>query len=114
EGRSVALLRGPARGLIHALKYEKGFWALRDVRRLLEAAPGLEDWIGDAVLAPVPLHPRRLRERGYNQCELIVEEARAAFPRARAASLLERVIDTQSQTRFDRQERIRNLKNAFA
>src|SRR5688572_4955691 len=45
RGWSVALFRGPVRGLIHALKYEKGFWALRDLRLLLERAPGLADWI---------------------------------------------------------------------
>lgn len=114
RGWSVALFRGPVRGLIHALKYEKGFWALRDLRLLLERAPGLPEWIGDATLVPVPLHRRKLRERGYNQGELIVAEARAVFPMSRSAALLERVLDTASQTQFDRQARVRNLKNAFS
>jgi ComF family protein len=64
---------------------------------------------------PVPLHPRKLRERGYNQSELIAEcLARAAGGGARVARLLRRTVDTVSQTHHDRRARQANLKNAFA
>jgi len=66
------------------------------------------------VLVPVPLHPARLRQRGYNQA---VEIAR---PVARALALpidyvgIERVRDTASQAQLTRPERRRNLRRAFA
>jgi ComF family protein len=67
------------------------------------------------VLVPVPLHPRKLRERGYNQSRLLAECATAAVHGdAQIAEVLRRVLDTASQTYFDRESRHQNLKNAFA
>jgi competence protein ComFC len=68
----------------------------------------------EAVLVPVPLHPRKERERGYNQSALIAESIAGRFEGVRLEALLERVIDTRSQTQFNRQERYRNLRNAFS
>lgn len=114
QGWSVALFRGPVRALVHALKYEDGFWALRDLRRLFEAAPELFAFIEGAILVPVPLHPCKQRDRGYNQSELIVEELCRSASGVGAKDLLCRPVDTESQTKFNRRERIRNLKNAFS
>lgn len=114
QGWSVALFRGPVRALVHALKYEEGFWALRDLRGLFERAPGLPEFLEGAALVPVPLHPRKRRERGYNQSELIAEELCRSVSRVRCRDLLRRPVDTVSQTRFNRRERIRNLRNAFS
>ncbi len=114
QGWSIALFRGPLRELIYSLKYNDGLWALRDIRQLARMAPGLEDFAGDAVLVPVPLHPRKLRERGYNQSELLAQELLEVLPRCRLDDLLRRHTDTVSQTQFDRKQRIRNLKNAFS
>ncbi len=114
QGWSIALFRGPLRELIYALKYKDGFWALRDIRVLAKSATGLEEYIGEASLVPVPLHPRKQRERGYNQSQLLVKELVSLFPRSRQSDLLERSVDTVSQTQFDRKQRIRNLKNAFS
>jgi ComF family protein len=64
---------------------------------------------------PVPLHSRRARDRGYNQAQLLAEAlARAAGGTTRVEMLLRRVVDTQSQTEFNRRDRMANLKNAFA
>ncbi|MFC0536182.1 ComF family protein [Pelagicoccus mobilis] len=114
QGSSMALFRGPLRELLYALKYRNGLWALRDIRRLADRVVGLPGYVKDAVLVPVPLHPRKLRERGYNQSELIVAELVSLFPSCASGDVLERSLDTVSQTQFDRRQRIRNLKNAFS
>ena len=67
----------------------------------------------DAVV-PVPLHPNRRRERGYNQSELVADGIarlgeRPAFPHA-----LARVVDTPHQTRSGREQRLAAVKDAFA
>jgi ComF family protein len=68
-----------------------------------------------AVVVPVPLHPRKERERGYNQTALLAEIlVRVAGGGARVEPLLRRVVDTATQTAFDRRSRMANLKNAFA
>jgi ComF family protein len=65
------------------------------------------------ALVPVPLHPARLRARGFNPAaELAAPLARAlGLPHARL--LLERVRDTPSQTGLSRSQRRRNVAGAF-
>ena len=66
------------------------------------------------MIIPVPLHRKRLRERGYNQ---VLELAK---PLARALSIpcrpdvLQRIRHTDAQTGLDAVERRRNLRKAFA
>lgn len=115
EGRTAVLMRGPARSLVHALKYHAGLHVLEDMAAIAAAAPGFTDYLRGAWLVPVPLHPRKERERQYNQSHLLAEAfARATGGEARVVEALRRQVDTESQTHYDREQRRRNLKNAFA
>jgi ComF family protein len=115
EGRTVTLFKGPVRSMIIELKYHRGLHVLRDVETFAGRSAAFLDFIRDAVLVPVPLHARKLRERGYNQAQLLAEAfARAADGETRVENLLRRVVDTETQTAFDRHTRMGNLKNAFA
>lgn len=115
EGRTAVLLKGPIRALVHELKYHRGLQVLEDMEAIFRRSDRLCDFVRGAVLVPVPLHPRKQRERGYNQSALLAEHlARAAGGATTIASLLRRVVDTQSQTYHDRRMRLANLKNAFA
>jgi ComF family protein len=101
--------------LVHELKYHRGFHVLVDMTEIFCRTPHVLSLAMGAILVPVPLHPRKQRERGYNQSQLIAEQlARAAGQGACVKQLLRRVIDTDSQTHYDRRERQENLKNAFA
>lgn len=115
EGRAAVLLRGPARALVHELKYRHGLYALEDMTAMMVEEARIAEFLRGAVLVPVPLHPRKLRERGYNQGG---ELARALAGRLGAGTaveeLLVRTADTGTQTALDRAERRANLKNAFA
>jgi ComF family protein len=115
EGRTAVLLKGPGRALVHELKYHKGLHAVEDVETIFRQAAHVLELARGAILVPVPLHPRKLRERSFNQSELIAEAlARAAGGGARVERLLRREVDTVSQTHHDRRTRQANLKNAFA
>lgn len=115
EGCTGYLLKGPIRGLVHSLKYRHGLHVLGDIETLIRRSPDLRAFVRGAVLVPVPLHPRKRRERGYNQSELLAGcFARAADGDVSVDSVLVRVVDTESQTHFDRATRRANLKNAFA
>jgi len=114
-GKTAVLLKGSARSLIHALKYHHGLHVLEDITAIMRLVPGYADYLRGTVLVPVPLHPRKLRERGYNQSRLLAECCvQAADGQARIEELIRRVVDTVSQTHFDRATRQENLKNAFA
>ena len=78
---------GGLRELIHLLKYEQVRPAAAVLGRMLaEAVSGLESgWTQDRVMVvPVPLHARKLRQRGFNQSELIARAAIERMPQARS------------------------------
>jgi ComF family protein len=115
EGRTCILLKGPGRSLIHALKYHRALHVLEDMAVLVRETPGMADYVRGAVLVPVPLHPRKEREREYNQSRLLARLFSAAGgPGTRVAEPICRVVDTPTQTALDRRTRQGNLKNAFA
>lgn len=115
EGRTAVVLKGPARSLVLELKYHRGLYVLTDMETLFRRADDLMAWVRDAILVPVPLHSRKERERGYNQSHLIAEcLAKSAGGETRVEPLLQRVVDTVSQTHHDKKARLANLKNAFA
>lgn len=102
----------PWSGLVGRLKFggEPG-WAAPLAARL-QAVPGLAEELGRAdLLLPMPLAPRRLAGRGYNQALLL---ARALAPRKTQAGLLLRLRETASQTALDRPARARNVHGAFS
>ncbi len=110
---AVWLEDGPARNLVHALKY--GGWRIAApamAERLVAAAAGRLR--GLDALVPVPLGRTRERERGHNQAALLAEELGrlAGVPLARGA--LRRIRETRSQTRLAPAERQRNVTGAFA
>lgn len=112
-GRTLLRYSGPARALVQHLKYNAARHLLDDVATLAHGTPWLRDWLAGSVLVPVPLHPRRERERGYNQSALIAQTL-ARVADVPVAPLLRRVRDTQTQTRLSREERAANVNNAFA
>lgn len=106
--------RGVVRRIMHNFKYGRQIHLRHPIADwLLETLhdPRLEGRRFDLVV-PVPLHPARERERGFNQAELLAELfcARAGL---RMQNALERIRYTTTQTAFDRAERMENLHNAF-
>jgi ComF family protein len=66
------------------------------------------------LLCPVPLGPRRLVERGYNQALEMARPLSKALGIALAPRLLERQIETAAQSGVAPDERRRNVRGAFA
>ena len=111
---------GGLRELIHLLKYEQVRPAANVLGRMLaEVIAGLETGFGkDAVVVvPVPLHARKLRQRGFNQSQLIAQAAlklrQADGKLALNAEVLERQRQTQSQIGLTRHQRRENMRGAF-
>ena len=113
EGKTTILVEGVGRELIHKFKYEGATFLLQDFFAFFENCAGLTDYLDRARLVPVPLHPRKLRERGFNQSEALCKALMRLQPSAQLADILQRTVDTPSQTLFSRKERMRNLRNAF-
>ena len=67
------------------------------------------------IVIPVPLHSRRLRERGFNQAKLIAQEIADYFHLSLKTNILKRIIFTEPQADIKNIERRKkNIKNAFS
>ena len=66
------------------------------------------------MIVPVPLHPTKQREREFNQAERLASRLGAATRIPVNNRLLQRVVPTRTQTQLSRQERLVNVRNAFA
>lgn len=105
---------GMVQRMLHRLKYAND----REIGLLLgrymaEELMASERFATVDLLLPVPLHPSKKRKRGYNQCDVIVEGMRGAWPLPNTKQELMRVISTPSQTRKGRLDRWRNVGQAF-
>jgi len=111
--RSPLLFESLTREAVHQLKYQN----IRVLARPLAAL--LCDYLTQnplpaEVLVPVPLHPRRLRERGYNQSDLLCREL-AKLSGIATAACLKRKSNTPPQARTASvAERHHNMLGAFA
>ncbi len=111
--RAPYLMEGPLREAVHALKY----------RGIRAAAPQLAELLANFMkshsipgeeLVPVSLHPRRLRERGYNQSELLAKELSKRTGLPVNAGALIRARDSGPQVRtVSRERRRENVSDSF-
>lgn len=66
------------------------------------------------VIIPVPLHPRRLRKRGYNQSEMFARGLAGSFSKPFDVKTLVRTYASETQTKKSRFRRWENVKEIFA
>lgn len=109
---AALVLEGPARTLLHALKYRGrtgvGAMLAGHMARALAAASLPGCW-----LIPVPLHPLRRWRRGYDQAVVLARAIAAVVPGATPLMALRRRRHTLPQVGLDGAARRRNLVGAF-
>ena len=93
--------------IIHSLKYERRRSIAPPLGALMRAC-GAELLRDADVVVPVPLHPRREYQRGFNQAQELA--AHLGLP---VVSMLVRVRHTHSQIELPKHERRQNVKDAF-
>jgi ComF family protein len=114
RGCSLGPYEGPLKVLVHELKYRgKRRVAERLAERLLAEPHVLELLEEGVLLVPVPLHPRRRDERGFNQSELLARALARRTGLHVASTALVRRKDTPPQTGLRAAQRRRNLRGAF-
>ncbi len=106
---------GPIAAAIQSLKYEGRDDRLRPLARrwLAEWSPASQVLSGH-VVAPVPLHPRRLATRGFDQSWLLTREVAKAIGAPARARALRRTRATPPQVGLGRAARESNVRGAFA
>lgn len=113
RARAVARFEdGPARKLVHRLKYSDRAEIARPMGRWMARAGA--DILADAdCLAPVPLHPLRLWRRRFNQAAMLAREVSRATGLPHDPVALRRVKATASQVGLSRTQRAENVQGAF-
>ena len=112
---SLGLFKEPLKAAIHRAKYARR-WGLAELLadRLLHQNGVAELVCESDVIIPVPLHPSRQRERGYNQADVIARHVGSRLRRT-VREPVERLIHTETQTHLhSRAKREENLREAFA
>ena len=102
------------RTLVHALKYH-GIKSTGPVLGKLMAKKTTKDCSlpENSCIVPVPLHPAKLKERGYNQSESLAEGFASFTGFEICDDLLTRTKHTGTQTALDHEQRALNVLNAF-
>ena len=110
--RAVGYLEGPLQTAIHRFKYSN----LRPLAVPLGKLASdylTRNHLPIDTVVPVPLHSRRLRERGYNQAALLAEEIGRAVEVTVVDDVLRRVKSTTPQVGLSAVQRRENVRGAF-
>ena len=110
--RAPFLYGAPLDRYLQALKYRGQRRLGRALGQLLAEEIDVEKVEVDAIVC-VPLHPRRLRARTFNQSDEIANAIATRFERPLLISGIRRALDTLPQTELGRKERMRNPQRAF-
>ena len=105
---------GKVQHLIHELKYKSntdaGVFLGQELGKCIKKAPLFQ---GIDYLIPVPLHPKREKERGYNQSLMIARGISEVTGISIGEKYLVRSVNTATQTHKSKEERWKNVKDIF-
>jgi ComF family protein len=115
SARSLGVHESVLLDAIHAFKYGGNLTLGERLGRLMAQhdypAFRIQDY---SLIIPVPLHPRKLRQRGFNQSVVLAREISRRHGVAMDFRALRRIVDTASQTGLKKKERRSNIRKAFS
>lgn len=113
HGRAYGVYQGYLRSCIHSLKYSGDLLVARGLGQLMAWLVAVDPgFSGVQVIVPVPLHPKRQRERGYNQAFELAKAVGGAL----GLPVVQAVVKTRQtppQSSLSWRERLQNARGAF-
>lgn len=109
---AVFVYGGPLAEAIRRVKYEGRTDLVPVLGNMLSTAALSYSGLVDSVI-PMPLHPKRLRERGFNQTALLASSVSRKLGIRLDVRTIERIRDTPEQAGLSRTDRVLNVKGAF-
>jgi ComF family protein len=110
----VCLYEGTAKNCIHLLKYNSRLKLAAPLGKLMfDFVNKNMDYEDFDMIVPVPLHSSRLRERGFNQAEVLSRKLSGYTKHPVCTNVLKRTKPTLSQTGLSKTKRFTNLQGAF-
>ena len=114
RARAVFIYNDDIAKTIHALKYGGRKECLATFGELKKEADSCLDLFQPDIILPVPLHAKRLRQRGFNQALLLASVFYQEQKEKIDCDTFIRCLDTSPQTTLRGDERRKNMTNAFS
>lgn len=114
--RSCGKYQGKLKDIILLYKYRKFRVLGKDLARLIYRTLGREEelWLGVEAVVSVPLHPKKYKQRGFNQTKIIAKELTRLKRIEFIEGVLVKVRNTPPQTTLVAEERKKNVRGAFS
>jgi len=113
---AMTVYEGIVKNLIHAFKFGKAEYLASTLQSLfirsLDACEGI-DWKSVDLILPVPLHPRKKKERGFNQSEALAKAVCRQYKIPSRPRILTRYKYSEGQTLQHKRERWENIRGSF-
>jgi ComF family protein len=106
------LFQEPLRHLIHQYKYEQNLTLTSTFAALMLQATPQEIMASDCLM-PVPMHPLKLRSRGFNHATTLAKSLSQHTRIPLVSDAIKKIVHTPSQVLLDKDERAKNLKGVF-
>lgn len=103
----------PLRGLLHQFKYHNGLYLCSFLCHLMLKAVEKNTHFGECLI-PVPMHPKRLKQRGFNQAAVLTTSLAKQLKIPFDLYSCQKIINTAPQASLDGNQRQKNLLNAFS
>lgn len=114
RARSMGKYEGPLLEALHLFKYRKNITAGERLAKMMSRwALDLPDLHDFDLVVPVPLHPAKLRKRGFNQSLILARRISQTCSIPLDATILVKVSDGDPQVELGRKERKANVRNRF-
>lgn len=110
--RAWAVFEEPVQSVLHKLKYRRDLSLGDAIAAAMMPFVRKLNWQMDLVV-PVPLGKQRMRERGYNQVAMIAKPLAMGLGLQYSPHMLTRRKETRSQVGLSREERHKNVQDAF-
>lgn len=102
----------PLRSLLHQFKYHNGLYLCSFLSHLI--IKSLSDSYNlPECLIPVPMHPDKLKLRGFNQAALLTKQIAKTLNLPYDLHSCQKIINTVAQAQLDGEQRKKNLRGAF-
>ena len=112
--RSAVVFSPQVRALVHAFKYADQAYLSDFLSDMMYCHfYDYTDLSESELIIPVPLHAKKAKTRGYNQAELLAESLAQKLCLPLSKQVLKRVRNTPSQTKLGREDRLKNMSDAF-
>lgn len=101
----------PLRSLLHDFKYNNGLYLSSFLSHLmLQAQPDIRE---SQCLIPVPMHPKKLQQRGFNQAVILAKLLAKQYKIPYDVTRCQKIKNTPPQVDLDKEQRQKNLRKAF-